>query len=77
MEGLSKVMAANEKLTRKLLIAKNANFGLGDCFILLEKLKAKTKQYDRKKSFETCPKMYSLDKKKLEKTPISSIFFPM
>ena len=64
MEGLSKVMAVNEKLTRKLLIAKNANFGLGDCFILLEKLKAKTKQYDRTKSFETCPKMYSLDKKK-------------
>ena len=51
-ESLNQVMAANEKTTSALVMVKNFSINLASRIIDLEKLQAKTEQYNRRNYVE-------------------------
>lgn len=48
-ESLNQVMTANEKITSELVIVKNVNINVENRIVNLEKLQAKSQQYNERK----------------------------
>ena len=51
-ESLNQLMAANEKITSKLIVVKNVNVNLENQIVNLEKLNTKAEQYNRRNNIE-------------------------
>lgn len=48
-ESLNQVMTANEKITSELVIVKNVNINVENRIVNLQKLQAKSQQYNERK----------------------------